>query len=216
MPESDKDKEAWREWPDIDGNVVFVLGAGFSHAISKTMPLTDELGLAALSELRGRLPPRLALDGFPPGMNFESWLSQLASDQPYLSDADNVENRAAFMRLSESIASVLGQRVNALLADTYPEWLLQFVSAAHHTRSTLVTFNYDTLIECFVSTPTGILGGRRQDLWDPISWTELSGGAPSLATWRRLPRRDASQDRATSEVARISQLVLASWGWVGD
>lgn len=180
MAESGETPDGWRDWPDCEEHVVFILGAGFSRAISDKMPLTDELGLAALSELRGTLPPRLALDSFPPNMNFESWLSQLASDQPYLSDAENAENRAAFMRLSDSIASVLGQRVDSVLAENYPEWLLQFVSAAHHARSTLITFNYDTLIECFVDTPTGILGNhsRDVDVWDPIHWTELSGGLP--------------------------------------
>jgi hypothetical protein len=173
----------WRAWPDERGHVAFVLGAGFSRAISGLMPLTDELGLAALAELRPALPPRLALDQFPKGLNFEAWLSQLAGDQPYLSDADNADNRVAFLRFSEAIAQILGQRVNRVLTNAYPEWLLGLLSAAHHTRATMISFNYDTLVECLVATPTGILGNLSQygEVWQGVSWTELTGGLPPWA-----------------------------------
>jgi hypothetical protein len=104
----------------------------------------------------------------------------LAGDQPYLSDAENAENRVAFMRFSEVIAEIIGARVEEVLADRYPEWLLAFVSAAHHTRATVITFNYDTLIECMVATPTGILGNPNEfgQLWQGVAWTELTGGLP--------------------------------------
>jgi hypothetical protein len=163
--------------------IVFVLGAGFSRAISHRMPLTDDLGHSVLDSLRDRLPPRLAIADFPRGLNFEEWLSQLAADQPFLSDAENAQNRAAFLLFSEGIASILGDRVNDVLMEDYPEWLLQFVSAAHHSRATVVTFNYDPLVECMVATPTGILGNpsRYGEVWQGVSWTELSGGLPSWA-----------------------------------
>ena len=108
-------------WPDPDEPTVFVVGAGFSRAVSEHMPLTDELGEAALERLHGLLPPRLALDQLPDGLSFEAWLSQLATDQPYLPDAENTENRAAFQRISEVIAEVIGERVAKVLADPYPE-----------------------------------------------------------------------------------------------
>ena len=97
-------QDSWEDWRELDEPIVFVVGAGFSRAVSDQMPLTDELGEAALERLRSVLPPRLALERLPKGMNFEAWLSQLAGDQPYLSDAENAENRAAFLRFSEEIA----------------------------------------------------------------------------------------------------------------
>jgi len=163
-------------WPDRDGQVAFVLGAGFSRAISTAMPLTDELGQAALDLLRDQLPPRLALTTLPDGLNFEAWLSQLASDQPYLHDADNAQNQTAFLLFSEAIATILGDRVIEVLETAYPEWLLRLVSTMHHSRATVITFNYDPLIECLVDTPTGILGDPNQygQVWNGVSWTELS------------------------------------------
>lgn len=168
---------------DVARQVVFVLGAGFSRAISSCMPLTDELGAAVLEKLRGDLPPRLALDELPPGVNFEAWLSDLAGDQPYLSDSENAQNHAAFLMFSQGIADILGDRVDQVLRQSYPEWLLALVSAWHHSRATVITFNYDPLVECFVQTPTRILGhpGEYGQVWNGVSWTELSGGLPAWA-----------------------------------
>jgi hypothetical protein len=202
--------DEWRAWPDGREHVAFVLGAGFSRAISELMPLTDELGLAALAKLRPGLPARLALDQFPRGLNFEAWLSQLAGDQPYLSVADNAENRVAFLRFSEAIAQILGERVNGVLANHYPEWLLELLSAAHHTRATLITFNYDTLIECLVATPTGILGNPNEygEVWQGVSWTELTGGLPPWAPG------DARLASSRVESVRLLKLHgLLNWYW---
>lgn len=162
---------------------VFVLGAGFSRAISGSMPLTDELGAAALNRLRHDLPPRLALDGLPVGVNFEAWLSQLASDQPYLTDADNAQSQAAFLMFSQAIADILVERVLEVMRHPYPEWLLALVSSWHHSRATVITFNYDPSVECLVATPTKILGDPSHygQVWSGVSWTELSGDLPPWA-----------------------------------
>jgi hypothetical protein len=189
---------------------VFILGAGFSRAISNVMPLTDELGLAALGMLRDRLPPHLAVQEFPRGLNFEAWLSELASDQPYLSDADNALNQAAFLLFSEAIAEILGDRVAEVLEGEYPEWLLRLVSAMHHEQATAITFNYDPLIECMVGTPTGILGDPDQygEVWNGVSWTELSGGLPPWAPG------DAHLQSTQVETLRLLKLHGSlNWYW---
>lgn len=179
MEPNDAPTSSTTDPPEL-GPVVFILGAGFSRAVSEYMPLTDELGDAALESLRRYLPRRLALDRFPVGMNFEQWLSQLAAKQPYLSDAENVENRAAFIRFSEAIAEIIGARVQRVLANPYPEWLLTFASTAHHTQATIITFNYDTILECLIATPTGVFGDPNHygQVWQGVSWTELTGDLP--------------------------------------
>ena len=85
---------------------VFVLGAGFSKAISQQMPTIDELGESCrrLLETAGhkdRMPTYFA-DGL-----FEQWLSRLATDQPDYSAATNAENLGAFARASEAITRIL-------------------------------------------------------------------------------------------------------------
>ncbi len=68
---------------------VFILGAGFSHAISEDMPLTDGLG----AKLMKRADAQRILKF---GGNFELQLSFLAQDHPFLSASQNLKNRALF------------------------------------------------------------------------------------------------------------------------
>jgi len=166
---------------DFRDPVVFVLGAGFSRAISPVMPLTDELGRQLLMDLRRELPRRLQREDFPPGQNFETWLSQLAVDQPYLTEVENAENRATFLRMADSIDEVLSRCMLEALGKSAPIWLAQFIRAAHHARSTLVTFNYDTLIECLVFSRLGSLGLHGHEDGQVVDWSELTGGLPPRA-----------------------------------
>ena len=65
-------------------------------------------------------------DGFTGG-SFETSLSRLTDDQPYLSVGENLENQALFEQLSEAIATVLGENVAAALASGCPAWLNEFI-----------------------------------------------------------------------------------------
>ncbi|MGH3158450.1 MAG: hypothetical protein ACRDNF_18015, partial [Streptosporangiaceae bacterium] len=135
----------------LAGGDVLVLGAGFSRAVSGSLPLVDELGNACL-DIGDLGRDRRVPDGGFTGGSFETWLSRLADEQPYLSVGENLENQALFERFSEAIAIVLGENVDAALAAGCPAWLNEFSRVAHQRRATLVTFNYDPLIECAVAT----------------------------------------------------------------
>ena len=156
------------------GGDVLILGAGFSRAVSDHLPLVDELGNNCLrvGDLGAdrRIPP----GGFKGG-SFETWLSRLADDQPYLSAGDNLENQALFERISAAIAEVLGVSVQATLAAGCPDWLSAFLRVAHQRRATLITFNYDTLLECAVGTGLLYDWGQRE----PVFWAEVTGDVPS-------------------------------------
>ena len=126
-----------------------VLGAGFSKAISQQMPTIDELGESCrpLLEAAGhkeRLPPR-----FTNGL-FEQWLSRLATDQPDYSAATNAENLGVFARASEAIARMLDTAQRNALMWPCPPWLPELVEWFHRFESTVITFNYDNLIEYVV------------------------------------------------------------------
>jgi hypothetical protein len=147
-----------------------ILGAGFSKAISQDMPTTDELGVAVLAELAraGRKVQRRRL--LP---NFEQRLSRLAERQPDLTDAENLENQALFSRITQAICSVLGDRQQSVMGEAPPVWLRKLLGLAHTNRWNLITFNYDTLIECALT----------DRLWD---WHNMSFAMPSHAL-RNLP-----------------------------
>src|SRR4029453_18515923 len=71
---------------------VFVLGAGFSHAINEHMPTLPELSREVEKRLtadhRGYIPGA----GTPVAKDFEAWLNYLVSAPPWLSDADRLRN----------------------------------------------------------------------------------------------------------------------------
>jgi len=151
---------------------VFILGAGFSRALSTRMPLTDELGNAclALNDLRGAhgVPAKFT------GGRFETWLSSIAEPQPYLPEPSNLENQVLFVKFSDAIGKVLGLRMHEVLSGPPPTWHVKFVTAAHVRRATVITFNYDTLVECAVDYRSIWLPG----LPEPVEWTEVTGDVP--------------------------------------
>jgi hypothetical protein len=152
--------------PNESRRDVVVLGAGFSHALNDLMPMTDELGHLALAsglEHDGNQVPSTIFQGG----SFERWLSGLADDQPYLSTAGNLANRALFSRLSGAIRSVLAAREQTVLEQVAPDWLYELLSVLHVRRAHVITLNYDALVE---------YGVESHYLWDyEMSQRVLSG-----------------------------------------
>ncbi len=185
---------------------VLVLGAGFSRSIHPTMPLTDELGDRAV-QVAG-------LSGAPAfeGGSFETWLSRLAEPQPYLSEADNTENRAKFLRLASAIHAVVLERQRVAVASGFPQWLHAFIRAMHYRRSTVVTFNYDLLLETALAE-TDI---RNFDVsyeldGNPVQWFELLGGLPGF------PAQPSRLVGALKPTLRLWKLHGSlNWHWLPD
>ena len=83
-------------------NRAYILGAGFSAAISGHMPVLGSLSDGVRSDLRAReidIGPDLAALGD----NVEQWLTSLADPGPWLSDADMKHNEALFIEVSAAI-----------------------------------------------------------------------------------------------------------------
>lgn len=130
---------------------VVILGAGFSRAISDHMPLTDGLGTEVVGRLGSAVRMR-APDVFSGG-RFETWLSRLAEAQPDLSDADNLENRATFLRIAQYIREVLRDAQQRALSEPLKWEIQRLVGVFHKNRSIVVTFKYDTLLERAITVP---------------------------------------------------------------
>ena len=124
---------------------VFVLGAGFSRAVSSHMPLMKDL--PTVLTLGDNL--RLDLEALTSDhdSDIERYLSYLAVRQPFLTEAENLRNRALFLDISTALASRLLDAQNRVLEEAIPDWLLDFVIHLHSTRSTVITLNYDHLLE---------------------------------------------------------------------
>ena len=120
---------------------VFLLGAGFSRAISDQMPVLKEM--SKISRCRIDLPSRVG----SLTSNVEHLMTYLSQPQPWLSEPDNLENRAAFLRVTREIASLMEERTSQAVMDCCPVWLKTLVKYWHETKAVVITFNYDTLIE---------------------------------------------------------------------
>lgn len=129
-------------------NDVFLLGAGFSRAISE-MPDGDERSLMPLmKELGEILREKIPDDALRAGDTFEHWMTYLANPQPWHSELQTLENRAMFLKLAKSIEEVVRCREIALIdTGSPPEALSQLIKKWSDRHATVVTTNYDTIVE---------------------------------------------------------------------
>ncbi|MDR0359770.1 MAG: hypothetical protein LBJ87_09965 [bacterium] len=116
---------------------VFVLGAGFSRAISPSMPLLSDLAQALMEPAEF-----LAFGG-----SLERWLSFLAEDHPWLTPAENARQHAMFLQQSSRLAAQVRAAQASAVAEGLPTWLAQLIDLWHRGRSTVLSFNYDVLVE---------------------------------------------------------------------
>ena len=125
---------------------VFVLGAGFSKAIYEEMPTMDELStevLGRLRELNSSVLP--ALENL--GKNIELWMTYLSQPQPWLKNYDNDRNRSIAGRIRQEIKEIINDRTSSAAQSEAPDWLSSLIKSWHERQATIITLNYDTLIE---------------------------------------------------------------------
>ncbi|HEU0129679.1 MAG TPA: hypothetical protein VFQ85_01645 [Mycobacteriales bacterium] len=125
-------------------NDVYVLGAGFSKAVHDAMPVLRELGGDVLDRLGDRRPA--SFENLPVE-DFERWLSYLADEQPWLPEYQNARNRADFLHVATTLRDVLDERTRRARETPPCDWLLSLVRYWHRERATVITFNYDVLVE---------------------------------------------------------------------
>lgn len=131
-------------------NRVYLLGAGFSKAISNAMPVMTALSDAVAPRVKQFTPRDAAMVpglGTPITKNFERWLSYLVEAPPWLPEPDQARNKAAFLDVSLTLYQVLSEFQDAALSEQGPQWLANLVRLWQAESATVITFNYDLLIE---------------------------------------------------------------------
>lgn len=164
-----------------------ILGAGFSKAVHKGYPVLGELAklvlphlndaaaptvIPMIEELRQQVSAELGANQEKSGLastNFETWLSRLGVDQPHLSLTENLARRALFASAANAIRTVLIEAEQASEVDACSrstrDWLPELLWLLHVRGSTLITMNYDTIIE---RTATSVLWPLRIDAGDLV------------------------------------------------
>lgn len=133
---------------DPMGAEAFILGAGFSRAISPSMPLVNDL-VEPLHEFLGR-SRSVGAATVPRLKNVELFLSSLAVPQPFLDESSNLNNRALFIEANRWLGEHMFNAQQHALGSPLPAWLAGLVRTWHARRSTVITLNYDTLVESAV------------------------------------------------------------------
>jgi len=208
---------------------VFILGAGFSKAVNELFPLAAEL-LGPIEDALGQdLTSGVRRKG---GEGFEQWLSRLAEDQPYLSPDNNLERSVAFLRVSQKIGEILTERENEALKCPIPDWLAKLIFAWHIRQATVISFNYDNVVEAAVQSQclpmyfAGYLDGypvRTHDILNrlpPLPPARVYEET-SVPTFQNGGRWDVSRDYlaqpSPTNTFRLFKLHGSiSWYWVSD
>lgn len=127
---------------------IFILGTGFSKAISETMPTMAGLAehvRSRICELPGdsddhRIYENLVSD-------VEALLTYLFGKMPW-KDPEKVHlDRAAFVKLSRLVSGHISDREDEAFETEPQEWSRQFIEYLHREKLTVATFNYDTVFE---------------------------------------------------------------------
>ena len=138
---------------------VFILGAGFSKAISYLMPTTAELTnvISGRFERHGiQLPPPLKDTQYIEKQmdnNIELWMTYLLQSQPWLRSEDNTDNRKKGQQIQQLMVDVLNEQESQVLeSPCSQEWLPSLIEywsrpCTGVSKVTVITLNYDTLVE---------------------------------------------------------------------
>ena len=125
---------------------VFILGAGFSKAIHSGMPTLTELSSEVIARLRrSNFPIPDPLDDLDD--NIELWITYLSQRQPWLTEFENDFNKSLTGRIREEIGKFIEERIAQATLSLAPEWLNALIKAWHREQATVITLNYDTLVE---------------------------------------------------------------------
>lgn len=159
-------------------STVYVLGAGFSKAVSHHMPLMKDLSAAVAEHLEEtNFPSSRSVETFSD--DFEAWMTFLSTEQPWLSESQNMHNRAAFYEVTTAVSRVLDDAQNSVFDEPMPGWLMTLVHHWRETSATVITFNYDELVEAAVDT--ALWGAESERLTNvyPLPLTPASERAPA-------------------------------------
>ena len=125
---------------------VFILGAGFSKAISDAMPTMQELSEEVIAKLESS-PFPIQHTLYAMGKNVELWMTYLSQQQPWLSEEHHYRNLALAADIRRHICEVITARTKKSMESPIPDWLTSLINQWHSQRAFVITLNYDTLVE---------------------------------------------------------------------
>lgn len=109
------------------------------------------------------IPSRWKAEGKPPFDNFEVLLSYLASPQPFLDESENLSNQQFFLEVTLQLAEELWSVQHHAMGSSIPRWLKGLLKAWNDQQASVITLNYDTIVEAAI--PEAIPGGSYRNTY---------------------------------------------------
>lgn len=177
---------------------VYLLGAGFSYAASRQMPLMASLSAEIAKQLQEKGGPEIPYwSNFRE--DFEALLTFLYSAQPWQTRAESLRNQAGYYEVAEKVADIIRSAQSRAFSDKMPDWLPTLILQWEKQDATVITFNYDEIVErstiqivkdteqpqarpylyavplpnAFARDPAGLIFGSQQ--WKPFTLLKLHG-----------------------------------------
>src|SRR6266496_2205854 len=116
---------------------VFILGAGFSKAISNEMPITKELArqVVARYKYKDRIDPMiLSMMVEDEGQGFEKALTFLTQNSPWLPESENLRHKALYLDFANAIRSIFNDIMKSPMvwgSNQPPLWLEALITYWH-------------------------------------------------------------------------------------
>jgi hypothetical protein len=182
---------------------VYVLGSGFSKALCpEHMPVMAELSAAVQRDLDQMGQPQIPGADTPLANDFERWLSYLIEAPPWVSAGWRARNEGAFADITASVQRVLSEAQHRASLGTPPAWLEPLVGHWETTDATVITFNYDRLLEMtWLTSPYRHVPGDLSHLY-PVAIAPIA-----LRTAGTFGPEETRRHAAT-QAARLVGLVL--------
>jgi hypothetical protein len=164
---------------------VYLLGAGFSMAVSDHMPSMAQLSTAVQAIISAAGGPDIPGANTPVANDFEQWLSYLIEAPPWLTEAEQARNKASFSEVSNAVYEALSvAQIQVLTGSGCPPWLEQLVKYWEQESAKVISFNYDMLVE--LAWMVSVAGGRTPSLQlYPAPVTPLSTRSAAVLGGRR-------------------------------
>jgi len=129
----------------MKGKRLLILGSGFSKAIFCNMPIVKELAQYLEQEKALQQDPYNKLVDDP-----ELLLSYLSLNQPWKEPPKALEDEALFARVQKVLAELITDCEDQAFKNPIPDWTAQLVEYLHSDKISVITFNYDTVLERIV------------------------------------------------------------------
>lgn len=125
---------------------VFLFGAGFSKFVNSNMPLMTDLGRLIKEKYKDL--PNVPYE-FSEELNAEKLLSYFSEELPWEPEELILKKKAAFIELSKFIGQIIIEKQNESKPQ-FPDFLEPLFTTIVRRNATLLTLNYDTILESAV------------------------------------------------------------------